>query len=129
MHEISRNVDGTWPPGQSGNPEGAKARKGWQPSGLRLQHYMDMPGDELEALINDPDRLRLLSAVDKGCVRYCAEISGGKAWMDAMERALNRIEGSPKQVIDMTTRPAPQISDNATPDELADAMATIRSQG
>jgi hypothetical protein len=89
---------------------------------------MDMPGEEIDALINDADRLRKLSPIDRGCVRYCAEISGGKAWMEAMDRALNRIEGSPKQVIDVTSRPAPKIADDATPEQLQEAMAQLRQQ-
>ena len=34
--EISRNKDGTWPPGQSGNPAGAK------PKEKVLTHYVDI---------------------------------------------------------------------------------------
>jgi hypothetical protein len=99
MQEIVRNPDGTFADGHSGNPDGAKARKGWQPYGQRLQKYMDMPGEEIGALINDPERLHKLSGTDIACVRHSAEIIGGKAWMEALERALNRIEGTPTQTI------------------------------
>ena len=45
------------------------------------------------------------------------------------EALISRIEGTPKQTLDITSRAMPKISDDATPEELAEAMAALRSQG
>jgi len=129
MQEMTRNPDGTWPRGQSGNPAGVNNRaRGWQRYGERVQKWLDMPIKDLLALATDEQAKSELSTIDAICVQHIANSVTGKQVLPERKELLDRIEGAPKQVIDLTSRPAPKIADDATPEQLQEAMAQLRQQ-
>lgn len=86
-------------PGEVRNIEGKNGHnKGWQPYGQRLQIWMVKDVSELEALLlNDGAALRKLSAIDAICARHVINSISGKATLQHLKEALDRIEGTPKQ--------------------------------
>lgn len=87
-------------PGEVRNPTGANGHlKGWQPYGQRLQKWLDVPGEEIARLVGSTDERMKLSSIDIACVRQAAAIIGGEAWLEALEKGLDRIEGKPKQTV------------------------------
>lgn len=85
-------------PGEVRNPEGKNGHlKGWQRYGDRLSGWLALPGDEIARLVGSSEERNKLSSIDIACVRQAAEIIGGAAWLEALEKGLNRIEGPPAQ--------------------------------
>ena len=93
-----RRPDGTFAPGNNANPEGKNGHlAGWMRYGDRLQKWLALPGDEIAALVSNSEERMKLSSIDIACVRQAAAIIGGDAWLEALEKGLDRIEGKPKQ--------------------------------
>lgn len=88
-------------PGEVRNPKGYNGHnEGWQPYGQRLQKWFAKPIEELEALLlNNGAALRKLSGIDGACARHVINTISGKATLQHLKEALDRIEGTPKQTI------------------------------
>lgn len=107
--------------GEIRNPEGKNGHlKGWQRYGDRLQGWLDKPADEIAELVGDKRARGKLSSIDVACLRQAAEIIGGKAWLEALEKGLDRIEGKPKQTVAHGGDP-----DNPTPISLDGSFTLV----
>ena len=112
------------------NPDGKNGHtEGWQPYGKRIQKWFAVPASELVKYIdNNGAKLKEQTAIDAACIRHVINTISGKHTLPYLKEALDRIEGQAKQSIDLTSRSKPQIDDTATPEELTEAMALLRSQ-
>jgi hypothetical protein len=141
METNDRNPDGTFKNGCNLNPEGKNGHaKGWTRYGDRAitlgEKYSQ--AEILEFANNEERRTKELSFWDGMCIVHMARTiqrkltqtdSGADHVNKERESLLSRIEGQSRQVIDLTSRSAPKISDGATPEELSEAITAIRSQG
>jgi hypothetical protein len=128
-----RDENGRLLPGAVINPEGNNGHNvGWQRYGLRVQKWLELPSAEI-AKYADPAtgeaEISKLSVIDAICVRHVLNTLAGKNVLKERHELLNRIEGKPKQTIDLTSRMAPKLDDSASPSALAEAMAILRTQG
>jgi hypothetical protein len=136
-----RNDDGTFAAGNVSNPEGKNGHSsGWQKYGTRAIELANRyTTEQILEFANDKDkRNKELSYWDAMCVVHMARAidsgltqtqSGADHVNKEREALISRIEGTPKQTLDITSRAMPKISNDATPEEMAEAMAAIRSQG
>lgn len=71
--EVKRNKDGTWPPGQSGNPFGNK-RMTWQDYADRIDYYLShFTRGEIKALVTNVEEFDKLVMRDSFIVQSMAE--------------------------------------------------------
>lgn len=136
-----RNPDGRFAEGNKANAEGKNGHSpGWQKYGTRAIELANRYTTEqiLEYADNKEKRAKDLSYWDALCIVHMARAmdadmtrteSGADHVGKEREALVSRIEGTPRQTIDITSRPVPKISDDATPEQLAEAMAAIRAQG
>lgn len=101
MQEIeTRNPDGTFKQGISGNPSGTNSHlKGWQRVGTRLQKWYDTPREELERLVKSPQELDKLSGIDCACLRIVIGSIFGEDIIAHFNTAVDRIEGKAPQSV------------------------------
>ena len=112
-----RDENGRLLPGAVINPEGNNGHNvGWQRYGLRVQKWLELPSAEI-AKYADPAtgeaEISKLSVIDAICVRHVLNTLAGKNVLKERHELLNRIEGKPKQTIDLTSRMAPKLDDSA----------------
>lgn len=84
------------------NPEGNNGHlTGWQRYGDRLQKWLNMPLAELKVLVTNQPELDRLSTIDVVCVRHASNMISGDNTLRERKEALDRIEGTPKQTVQL----------------------------
>jgi hypothetical protein len=111
MADTDRNPDGTVKAGGVLNPEGLNGHTaGWQRYDTRLRRFLEMSGDKLKALADDPVELGKLPVIDIGAIRHAKEIGYGSKMLDYLNAALDRLEGKPVQRNELTGKDGESIS-------------------
>lgn len=98
-----RNENGQLLPGETANPKGNNGQnKGWQPYSQRIQKWFNLPVAEVAAYLdNNGERLRQMSSIDAACIRHVINTYSGKDPLRYLREALDRIEGTPKQTVQL----------------------------
>lgn len=94
-----RNEKGQLLPGNTANPNGNNGHlEGWQRYGTRLQKYLDMPSDELDAIVTGPE-FKKYSNIDKAAILQAQRIGDAThaEHIPERERGLDRVEGKARQ--------------------------------
>lgn len=100
----NRNPDGTFKDGSAGNPEGGRARKGYQPYSKRLQHFEEKyTSDELIELSGDKKALGKMSVLDRAAIAQLAGAvmaSDNKWRRKDREDTIDRLDGKASQPVE-----------------------------
>lgn len=116
-----RLPNGQIAPGHITNPEGKNQYSGpYQPYGLRVRKWIDMPRDDLVELANDKRAMGKLSVIDSICVRQLVASLAGKDAHKERESLLDRIEGKPKGTLEL-------IGDKNAPLEVHTSSPTLEA--
>ena len=92
MEDLKRNADGTFAEGNSGGP--GKKRMTWQDYADRVSKWQETPFEEIEAIVNDPTRLKKLVSRDAQIVKQIYDaMTKTLTGPDERERLLDREVG------------------------------------
>jgi hypothetical protein len=109
----SHGPNGKFLPGNKVGAMGrAATRSPWQPVGVRLQKWLNTPGHEIRALLNNLNELSRLSSIDIGCVRIVAGMMFNKKDdLKYFNSVIDRVEGFPIQTTREVEKLKPTLAD------------------
>jgi hypothetical protein len=97
---VKRNPDGTWPPGQSGNPVGSNGTaRGYQKGATRMRHYLNMSAKEVRDLSASASLEELPMADVLVITTLAAATKPTKDGLKNRQEAFDRADGKATQII------------------------------